>query len=318
MPPLTVDRLFRAAGESLALELQAGGNGLQRLIEEPILHRPGLALTGCFAHFAFRRIQILGHAEVAYFRTLSSEDRHHRWRELLEHRVPCVIFCAMNGEPIGGDLLRLADELSVPVFSTHMETFDLFRRSVLILHDLTAPQAAVHGTFVDVRGVGVLLEGVPGVGKSETALGLIRQGNALIADDMTYFTPDTHGYLQGTAPDQMRGFMEIRGLGLLCLPTLFGISSVRNECRLDLIITLRRCDNDDGINRDGSDVGVCEILGIRVPRLIIPVAAGRDFVNLVETAAATHKMRHSGIDAAAILDAQVLAHNRNVAKELKS
>ncbi len=312
VPTLTVERFYRAAQERLDLELVAGHRGLEQPIAEPALHRPGLALTGFYEHFAYRRPQVFGRAETAYLQSLG-DGRLRSWETLLEHRVPCCIFCCIDdNNALGGNLLASADALGIPLLTTRRESLDVFRSGALLLHELTAPRAAVHGTFVDVDGVGVLLEGPPGIGKSETALGLIRRGHALIADDMTHLTLDTHGALRGAAPSQMRGFMEIRGLGLLSIPTLFGITAVRPEARLDLIITLRRSASEDGIDRDGTDVQMCEILGLPVRRLIIPVAAGRDFVNVVETAAATYKMRASGIDAAAILDAQVVAHNQSM------
>ena len=223
-----------------------------------------------------------------------------------------IILCAADKEPLDGDLLAVADRMGVPVLATRQKSFVVFRVGSLLLHELTAPRASMHGTLVDVRGVGVLLEGPPGIGKSETALGLVRHGCALVADDVALLSLDAHGALWGTAPNHLRGFMEIRGLGLLHVPTLFGISAVRPECRMDLIVSLRRCTTEDDVDRVGSDVQTCEVLGLPVPRLLIPVAAGRDFVNVVETAAATFKMRGSGVDAAAVLDEQVVNYYQTV------
>ncbi len=314
--PLTVERFFEAAHEVLALEVLAGRTGMLRTIEEPVLHRPGLALTGFFEHFAWRRLQVLGHAEMSYLRTLGAEERLSRWLAMLQWNIPGIILCGSESSAIGGDLLAQADRLGVPVLLTARETRSVFSQGPLILHELSAPRASVHGTLVDVGGIGVLLEGPPGIGKSETALGLLRRGNALIADDITLLAINSHGSLTGTAPVHMRGFMEIRGLGLLHVPTLYGIAAVKPESRLDLIVSLRRCTNEDDIDRVGSDVRTSEILGVHVQHLIIPVAAGRDFVNVVETAAATFKMRNSGVDAAAVLDAQLLAHYQSVEKKL--
>lgn len=305
---LTVGRFLHAAFEPLGLEVLAGKAGLGRTILEPVLHRPGLALTGFYEFFAWRQMQLFGRSELAYLRTLAVECRRARWEELLRRDVPCVILCAADKEPLDGDLLALADRMGVPVLATRQKSFAVFRVGSLLLHELTSPRATVHGTLVDVRGVGVLLEGPPGIGKSETALGLVRHGCALVADDVTRLWVDAHGALWGAAPEHLRGFMEIRGLGLLHVPTLFGISAVRPENRLELIVSLRRCGPEDDIDRVGSDVKTCEVLGKHVQRLVIPVAAGRDFVNVVETAAATYKMRCSGMDAAAVLDEQLVSH----------
>ncbi len=316
VPQLTVRSLLQAAQEAFGLEVCAGKRGLDRPILEPVLYRPGLALTGYYEHFAWRRLQVLGHAETAYLNTLDPAERRLRWETILALNVPGVIFCGVTDAPVGGELLAIADRLNIPVLVTRQESFHVFRNLSLVLHDLTAPRASVHGTLVDVSGIGVLLDGPPGIGKSETALGLVRHGSALIADDITLLSLDAHGEVYGTAPEHLRGFMEIRGLGLLHIATLFGIASVKPECRLDLIISLRRCNNEDDIDRVGSDVQTYEVLGQSIPRLTIPIAAGRDFVNVVETAAATYKMRRSGIDAAAILDAQLIAHYQQVEQKL--
>ena len=305
---LTIGGFFQAALEPLGLALEAGRTGLERPILEPVLHRPGLALTGYYEFFAWRRPQVLGRAEAAYLRMLGPSEGLARWAALLQRDVPCVILCGRDEEPVGGDYLALADRLGIPVMVTQQETLEVFRLGSVLLHELTAPRVSIIGTLVDVDGVGVLLEGPPGIGKSETALGLMRRGHALIADDMTLLSVDAHGGVRGTSNDRFRGYMEIRGLGLLPVEQLFGIAAVKAECRLDLIVSLRRCETEDDIDRVGSDVQTCDVLGQSIQRMTIPVAAGRDFVNVVETAAATFKLRRSGIDPSATLDKQMISH----------
>ncbi len=308
-PKLTVQRFFDVAQESLGLEFVAGKAGLNCEIEEAVMHRPGLALTGFFDFFANYRLQVFGRAETSYLLSLSPDVRQQRWTAIFQRKIPCAILCGGGNEPTCGEVMELAETYGVPLFVTRQKTLNVISKGSLLLHELTAPRASIHGTLVDVGGVGVLLTGAPGIGKSETALGLVRQGNALIADDMTQIHIDAHGELHGMANEHMRGFMEIRGLGLLHIPTLYGIAAVKPECQLDLIVSLKRCSNEDDIDRTGADVKAFTILGKKIQHLTVPVAAGRDFVNVVETAAAAFKMRKSGMDAAAILDKQVVAHN---------
>ncbi len=310
--PLTVEAFLAATADALGLELVAGATGLSRVIVEPVIYRPGLALTGFLEHFAFRRPQLLGRVETAYLLTLSLEERLCRWEALLRMNVPCVILCHPDGTSLGGDLLQCADTLGVPVLTTRREALEVCSQGTLKLHELTAKAVSLHGTLMEVSGVGVLLMGRPGVGKSETALGLLRRGHALIADDQPCIALDTHGKLCGYALGCERGYIEIRGLGMLSVPHLFGALAVRDRCPLDIIVNLRLAYEGDDLDRVGLHKKTCEILGVDVPSYDIPVAAGRDFVNVVETAAAVHKMREAGVDFDALLDEQIIAHNQLV------
>lgn len=309
-PILTVEKFFTAGKASLGLEVLAGRSGLSRVVKEAAFHRPGLALVGFYEHFAFNRIQVVGMSETAYLNSLPATERINCWDRLLKSGVACVI--ATRSSAIPPEVLLLADRHQVVLLKSSLHSTELISQGAFRIHELTSPRASIHGTFVGIAGVGVLLTGEPGIGKSETALGLIRRGGTLIADDMTRLTVDAHGILIGQAAPQMIGFMEIRGLGLLHIPALYGIAAMRAEMALDLIITLKKFGLKDEAERTGSEMRTWPVLGKNVAHMMIPVAPGRDFVNVVETAAVAYRMRCSGIDAAAILDEMVKSHHMSL------
>ncbi len=310
VPKLTIEKFFNGGREVLSLEVLAGHSGFPRVIPQAFFHRPGLAIAGFFEHFPAGRIQVVGATETAYLNSLSPERRVQIWRRLFEAGVVCAIVTQPLALP--PEVPRLAEEFKAVLLKSALPVPELIARGLLVLHDQTAPQASLHGTMVGVAGVGVLLTGEPGVGKSETALGLVRRGATLIADDMTKLTVSPYGVLMGRPVPYMAAYMEIRGLGLLHIPSLYGVAAVRSEMPLDLIVTLLKTNPEGGCDCTGADVRTWSVLGRDVAHQVVPVVPGRDFVNIVETAAFAHRMRAAGIDAAASLDECVKAHHRSV------
>ena len=292
----TVADFFEDGREGLCLELIAGGKNLNRRIEEPIVNRPGLALTGFHAHFAWKRLQLLGNAEVAYLHSLPAETRLSRIQALLDLKAFCFIIT--NGNRLLPDEIELAERAGAVIMATSLKTKVFSHLCAFVLERLSAPRTSIYGTMVEVCGLGVMFEGDPGLGKSETALGLIRRGYALVADDLTCIRRGADsGILFGSAADSTVGFMEIRGIGILHVPSIFGIGAVRGEKRLQLVITFKRLKDIIGeVDRVGQTRRVKTILGVDVPNIIIPVSEGRDLVNLVETAAQQQKLILSGYD----------------------
>ena len=292
----TVADFFEAGREVLSLSLVAGGENMGRPIEEPVMNRPGLALTGFYDHFAWERPQVFGNAEMAYLESLGDTLRHERMKALLDRKASCFIFT--NGRKPKTAEVSFAAKSGAVLLSTTMTTSDFIHHSAFILEKLGAPTTSIYGTMVEVCGIGVLFEGDPGLGKSETALGLIKRGCALVADDLTCIRKDVgNNLLFGSAAESTAGYMEIRGIGIMHVQSVFGVSAVRGEKRLGLIITFKRLDDVRGeIDRVGQTTRVKRILGVDVPNIIIPVSAGRDLVNLVETAAMQQKLIMSGFD----------------------
>lgn len=300
-----VAALLETGRQELELELVAGESGLQKPILEAALNRPGLALSGFFAYFAYRRIQVLGMAEHAYLSSMSGAERSRRLREFFSKRIPCVVIT--RHRKIFPEFSELAEEFGVPVLRSRQITMHFINAATIIMENLVAPRMTVQGTMVEIMGIGVLIEGKPGLGKSETALGLIKKGHSLVSDDVTALRLDSAGAIIATPVSVTRYHMEIRGLGIIHVPSLFGVTSVREEKRLDLVATLFESGTMEEPDRSGQYRPVRQILGIDVPQVLIGVKPGRDLANLVETAALDHKLRRLGHDAAKELDEKLMA-----------
>lgn len=303
----TASAFLEAGAERLRLSLVAGEGSLGRTMAEPIVNRPGLALTGFYRCFAWRRLQMVGNAECAYLHSLGPEGREASLRGLLDRKAWLFVFTGGNkAQPAD---IALAEEYGAVILETPLETRVFSKLATFVLERLGAPRIAIYGTMVEVCGLGVLFEGAPGLGKSETALGLIKRGCALVADDLACIRKDVAtNLLFGSASEATAGYMEIRGIGLVHVPSIFGVDSVRGEKRLQLVVTFKRLDEMRGeIDRIGQTRKPRRILGVDVPNVVIPVSEGRDLVNLVETAAQQHKVASSGCDVVSMLSGRLKA-----------
>ena len=305
---VTVRRFLERGAERLQMELVAGERGINRTIGEPAINRPGLALAGFYRYFPSKRIQLLGHAEFSFLMSLPSDTRSRRLADFFGAQMPCVVF-SRNRRP-QADIVSLAEEFSIPLLRTKMVTGLFVNAATILMEDLCAPKVKVHSTMMEVAGIGVLIEGRAGIGKSETALGLIKRGHALVADDCTQLRPDSNGKLLGSAVEVTRHYMEIRGLGIIHVPSVFGIAAVRGAKHVDLVISLaRQSETDSDLDRTGEVELRRSFLGIDVPQIVIPVAPGRDIVNVVETVAQEFKLRQSGYVAFKELDEEIKRRN---------
>ena len=303
-PKVTVQDLLDRGHDLLRLRVFSAADRLDRVVREPALHRPGLALAGFFQHFAQHRIQVIGMAEYDYLASLSNRLRADRLEQLFGRRIPAVIFA--RGKAPFDEVHALAERHGVPVLVTSLITRQFQNVATVLLEDLSARRCRICGTLLDVAGLGLLLEGPPGIGKSETALGLVKRGHALVSDDMTEVRLTGSRTLVGSAVALTRHYMEIRGIGIIHVPSLFGAAAVADEKLLDLIVTLRRQpDADSEADRIGEARQHPGIMGIRLPQIVIPVAPGRDLVNIVETAALEWRLRQAGQVAARDLDERI-------------
>ena len=299
---IPVSSFLEAGSGPLKLELMAGKAGLSRHVREATINRPGLGLSGFLKHFAHRRVQVIGLAEHAYLASLDEGERAGRLREFFGMKIPCAV--VTRGKKLFPEICDLAEEFRVPLMRTSMITKHFVNAATILTENLMAPRQKVQGTMVEIMGIGVLICGKAGMGKSEAALGLIRKGYALVADDITALRLDTSGAVIGTPIEVTRYHMEIRGLGIIHVPSLFGVASVRGDKRLDLVVKLCEPGAEDMTSVGMSDS--CTILGVNFPQLCIPVAPGRDLTNVLEAAALDQKLRRLGHDAEKELDERLM------------
>ncbi len=289
---LTVGQFYALHSAPLQLKLVAGAEGMNRKITEGSVNRLGLALTGFYNYFANRRVQIIGNSEMAYIRSLPAADRRVRVHEIFARKIPCVIF-ARNMKP-PPFFLEEAEKARVPIFTSPIKTMRLVNSVTICLEDDFAPTTSIHSSMVDVQGVGVIITGESGIGKSECVLGLIERGYSLVADDVTRIKCIEGRELMGTATDLTRHYIEVRGIGILNVASIFGASSIRHTKRVDLVVSLVDWNKLDNVDRIGLDRDVYEVLQIKVPHVTIPVRSGRDLAGLVEVAALDQKLKSMG------------------------
>lgn len=294
--PPSVGRFYETHAGTLGLELAAGKKGFDRLIREPTVNRPGLALSGFYHYFAPKRVQVFGSAELSYLQRLPAPERKERLRRFFECSIPCVVI-ARNAK-LPPSLAEMADRAGVPVFRTPMITMKFINAATIALEFEFAPRRSEHGSMVDILGVGTLIRGASGIGKSECVLSLLERGYSLVSDDITRFRAFEGRELVGSSAELTRFHMEVRGIGIINVAAIFGVRSIRTEKTLDLVVTLKDWREMEDVDRHGLHRQFYKILGISVPHVIIPVRMGRDLGHLVEVAALDHKLKSHGTDSA--------------------
>lgn len=304
MRGIKVEEFYRLTRDKLKLRLVAGEKGLKRRIMVPELNRPGLALAGYFPFFANRRPQVLGMVEIRYLDSMEPALRRKRVRELLRRRVPCVIVARNYLPP--QELPEEAEGARVPLFRSPMVTMSLINKATIFLEDQFSPSTTIGGDLLEVFGVGILICGKSGVGKSECALGLIKRGHRLISDDVVKIQLREGKYLLGSGSDIVKHHMEIRGLGIINVQDLYGATCVKDYQDVELVVTLEEWDSSKEYERLGLEDKEIQILGQSLPHLIIPVRPGRDIVLLLEAAALNQRLKQMGKHAARALDRDLI------------
>lgn len=302
---LSVEELYELTKDHLKLTVVAGEEGMNRPIKDKSINRPALAVTGYFKSFGFKRVQIFGAGEMSYLRDLPHQEQTNVMSQMVARHIPCAIV-SRNFVPTRA-MQSVCGESNTPLLRSPLNTRDVVNTMTLALEHEFAPRISVHGTLMDVKGIGVLIRGESGVGKSECALALIERGHSLVADDLVYIRLLNEHELQGRSSELNRGYMECRGIGIVNIAELFGIRSVRLEKNLNLVITFEDWKQGMDEERTGLEHDTYEILGVEVPHIVLPVRPGRDLARLVEVAAMVHALKLMGHDTAREFNDRLIA-----------
>ncbi|MCF6310882.1 MAG: HPr(Ser) kinase/phosphatase [Verrucomicrobiales bacterium] len=305
---------FERHKEELRMKLIGKRSGFDRKIMEPTVNRPGLALAGYYNYFAHHRIQVIGKAERSFLKHLEATEKKRRFTDLCKRQIPCII--VSRGDTLSTLSVEIANKYKLSVFQTTMVTMKFINAATVRLEWEFASRTTQHGSMVDVMGIGILIRGASGTGKSETVLSLLRRGASLVSDDMVRFRNFEGREILGEAPELGQNHMEVRGLGIINVPALFGVGTIRTEKRLDLVITLRPADQMNEMDRIGLDKGYFNLLGMKLPHVELPVAAGRDIAQLVEVAALDQKLKALGHDSAVEFNKKLLKMMRERRKSV--
>lgn len=273
-------------------------------IEESDINRPGLQLAGFYEYFAYERIQVIGKVEWKYFDSLIPGIRKKRTEKLYSYPIPCMIIA--RGLDVHKECFEAAKKFNRPLLRTKLNTIKLISQLTNYLDDKLAPVITRHGVLVDVYGIGILIIGESGIGKSETALELIKRGHRLVADDAVEIKKGDNNTLEGRAPEVIKHFMELRGIGILDIQHLYGVGAVRDKKKIELVIEMENWKCDKHYDRLGLDEEYIDILGVNVYKITIPIKPGRNLAIIIEAAAKNHRQKRMGYNAAEILNDRIL------------
>lgn len=294
--PLTVTELLEKRGRQWNLQVMAGSDGLESIISTAELNRPALALAGYFEVFSAERVQLIGLTESSYLESLDAATRESVLRRMLAYSLPCII--VTTGRPICGELIQQCNDRSIPLLCTPQITSPFLSDLTRFLQFRLAPCWTMHGVMMDVYGMGVLIQGRSGVGKSECGLELVERGHRLIADDVVLVRRVAKNRLIGETPPNIGYHMEIRGIGIIDVELLYGVRAVREQASISLMVTLEPWDANKEYERLGLTDRYTTLFETQLPEYILPVEPGRNIAKLVEVAALTQRLEEQGVNVA--------------------
>ncbi len=296
--------LIDRPGDFLQLEALTGEVGLDRPVPDPEVASPGLALAGYTSRFMPRRLHVLGETEITYLASLPATERRQSLDGFFAFDLPAVF--VTKGQEVPPELLELARAKGVPVLRTKLKTAEFYKRIKPVMEAAFAPRTTLHGSLADVYGVGLLFIGRSGIGKSECVLDLVERGHRLVADDVVQVTRRGHDVLIGQGHELAGHHMEIRGVGLIDIPALFGIRAVRQQKRIEVVVQLDDWENTHDVDRTGLAQNETTILDVTIPRMVVPLNPGKNITVISEVVAMMHLLRYSGVDVAAAFNERLI------------
>ena len=305
---LTLRDLLAREGNPLQLEALTGELGLDQPVPDAEVASPGLALAGYTGRFIAKRLHVLGETEITYLASLEPERRRSAIEGFLAYELPCIF--VTKGLEVPPELLALAKSRGIPVLRTKLKTAEFYRFIKPILESAFAPRTTLHGSLADVYGVGLLFIGRSGIGKSECVLDLVERGHRLVADDVVQVTRRGHDVLIGQGHELAGHHMEIRGIGLVDIPTLFGVRAVRQQKRIEVVVRLEDWETAKDAERTGLSQQETEILGTKLPLVVVPLNPGKNITVIAEVVAMMLLLRYSGVDVAAAFNERLIRRMR--------
>ena len=293
---VTVEFFHRATKDNFKLKLLSDRSGFDNKIYEQNMHRPGLALAGFVELFSYTKVQVFGNTEMKYLAQLSDEQKVKTLERIFKFDIPCIIITDKN-QPFPA-LIELANKHNVTIFGSDYSTTKTIYLISDFLDDQFASRISIHGSFVDVYGVGILFIGKSGIGKSEVALDLVERGHRLVADDVIILTKKGEGILMGSGTNLVKHFMEIRGLGLINVEKMFGIRAIRHQKRLEIVVELEIWNEKSDYTRTGLDESTTTISDVEIPYVKLPIIPGKNITVISEVISLNYLLKHYGYDSA--------------------
>lgn len=309
MPQISIGKMLEDYGDQLSLSAVAGQEGIGNTLSTSDVHRPGLALAGFLGLFTFDRVQVMGNTEMLYLSSLDPDVCRQTLETIFQFDIPCVVIT--DGNEVLPMMVELSNARQIPLLTTPFATTKFAHLFSYYLDDVFAPRTAIHGSLVDVYGIGLLFVGASGIGKSEIAVDLVERGHRLVADDVVLVSRKLQGIIVGSSGETLRDHIEIRGLGILNVRNMFGVRAVRMQKRIEVVVKLIKWDETAAYDRIGLDEDWISILDLEVPQVTVPIYPGKNITVIAETIALNYQLKIQGYHTAQEFNRRLVERMKN-------